>query len=76
MRVLESLVQIEFLSHPVSSHQLLVNLFDRHHALGAPVIATLDNRETTPEEQTSRLVVFEFCLTQILLNTFVLCCHM
>lgn len=51
MGVLESLEQIEFLSHPVPPHQLLVHVFDRHRTLGAPLVTTLDNRETTPGEK-------------------------
>lgn len=49
--VLEPLEQIEFLSHPVPPHQLLVHVFDRHSTLGAPLVTTLDNRETTPGEK-------------------------
>lgn len=46
--VLESLKQIEFLSHPVPPHQLLVHVFDRHCTFGPPLVTTLDDRETTP----------------------------
>lgn len=52
MRVLESLEQIELLGHPVSPHQLLVDVFHGHGAFGGPVVTALDNRETTPEETT------------------------
>lgn len=48
--VLKPLEQIEFLSHPVPPHQLLVHVFNRHCAFGAPLVTTLDNRETTPGE--------------------------
>lgn len=48
MGVLEPLEQIEFLSHPVPSHQFLVHLFDRHRTFGAPVVTAFDDRETTP----------------------------
>lgn len=51
VRVLEPLEQVEFLSHPVPPHQLLVHVFDRHRAFGALVIATLDDRETAPGEE-------------------------
>lgn len=54
--VLESLEQIEFLSHPVPPHQLLVHVFDRHRAFGAALVAALDDRETTPGEKENRSV--------------------
>lgn len=56
MRVLESLEQIELLGHSVSPHQLLVDVFHSHHAFGAPVVAALDDRETTPDEKTTQSV--------------------
>lgn len=49
--VLEPLEQVEFLSHPVPPHQLLVHLFDRHRTFGAALVTTLDHRETTPGEE-------------------------
>lgn len=50
VEVLESVEQIELLRHPVSPHQLLVHVLDRHRPLGAPLVAPLDHRETAPEE--------------------------
>lgn len=55
--VLESHVQVEFLSHPIPPHQLLVHVFDRQRALGASLIVTLDDGETTPVEK-DRLLEF------------------
>lgn len=47
----DSHVQVEFLSHPIPPHQLLVDVFDRQRALGAPLIVTLDDGKTTPVEK-------------------------
>lgn len=57
MGVLESLEQIEFLSHPVPPHQLLVHVFDRHRTFGAALVTALDDRETTPGEKENRSVL-------------------
>lgn len=54
MGVLQPLEQIQFLSHPVSPHQLLVHLFDRDGAFSSPVIATLDDREAPPGGYTNK----------------------
>lgn len=51
MGVLESLEQSELLSHTVPPHQLLVHMFDGHRAFGAPLVAALDDRKTTPGER-------------------------
>lgn len=51
MGVLESLQQVELLSHPVSFHQLLVDVFDGDGTFGAAVVAALDDGETAPGEE-------------------------
>lgn len=48
--VLEPLQQVEFLSHPVPPHQLLVHLFDRHQTLDALLVTSLHHGETAPGE--------------------------
>lgn len=54
----DSHVQVEFLSDPVPPHQLLVDVFDRQRALGAPLIVTLDDGKTTPVEKGDNLLSF------------------
>lgn len=49
--VLESHVHVEFLSHPIPPHQLLVHEFDCQRPLGASLIVTLDDGKTTPVEK-------------------------
>lgn len=46
--VLEPLEQVELLSHVVPPHQLLVDVLDGHRALGAALVAALDDGEATP----------------------------
>lgn len=64
MGVLQPLEQIQFLSHPVSPHQLLVHLFDRDGAFSSPVIATLDDREAPPGGYTRTQEGYVVFLTQ------------
>lgn len=67
MRMLESLQQVEFLSHPVSFHQLLVDVFDSDGTFGAVVVAALDDGETAPnEEKRVRLLFSDDDLNEIL----------
>lgn len=49
-------MQVEFLSHPIPPHQLLVHVFDRQRALGAPLVVTLDDGKTTPDEKEDELL--------------------
>lgn len=61
--VLEPHVQVEFLSHPIPPHQLLVHVFDRQRALGASLVVTFDDGKTTPVEKDELLeFMFSFSL--------------
>lgn len=51
-------MQVEFLSHPIPPHQLLVHMFDRQRTLGAPLVVTLDDGKTTPDEKEDKILEF------------------